>query len=116
MIRIKRIYDVPSEDDGFRILVDRLWPRGMKKETAKIHQWVKEIAPSTNLRKWFNHDPEKWVEFRKRYEDELKNNELVPELVKEIQEKKNVTFLFSTHSVEHNHAIVLKHFLQHKVR
>jgi uncharacterized protein YeaO (DUF488 family) len=71
-IRIKRVYDQASEEDGFRILVDRLWPRGMSKDKAKVDLWLKEVAPSDDLRKWFSHDPKKWKEFKKRYENELK--------------------------------------------
>jgi uncharacterized protein YeaO (DUF488 family) len=74
-MRIKRIYDRPDKEDGTRILVDRLWPRGLTKEKASIDLWLKDIAPSNELRKWFGHDPEKWTEFRKRYHDELKENE-----------------------------------------
>ena len=73
-IKIKRVYEEPAQDDGMRILVDRLWPRGLTKQKAKIDLWLKDIAPSTELRKWFDHDPEKWEEFRKRYNEELKKN------------------------------------------
>ena len=73
-IKIKRVYEPPDKEDGQRILIDRLWPRGLTKEKAKVDEWLKELAPSTELRKWFNHDPEKWKEFQKRYHQELKEN------------------------------------------
>jgi uncharacterized protein YeaO (DUF488 family) len=90
-IKIKRVYEKYDVDDGFRILIDRLWPRGLSKEEAKIDLWMKEIAPSDNLRKWFAHDPKKWEEFVKKYEEELRKNENLNKLIKIIQEKKNVT-------------------------
>ena len=108
MIRIKRIYDPVAEGDGFRILVDRLWPRGIKKETAKIDLWLKEIAPSSELRKWFSHDPTKWEEFKKKYAKELAARQ---ELLKEIKQlEKNmgtVTLLYSARDREHNNAVAL---------
>ena len=108
MIRIKRIYDPVAEGDGFRILVDRLWPRGIKKETAKIDLWLKEIAPSSELRKWFSHDPTKWEEFKKKYAKELAARQ---ELLKEIKQfEKNmgtVTLLYSARDTEHNNAVAL---------
>jgi uncharacterized protein YeaO (DUF488 family) len=83
MIQVKRIYDSVTEDDGYRVLIDRLWPRGFSKEDAKVDLWMKEIAPSTELRKWFHHDPDKWMEFQQRYKDELVNKkELIDQLLK----------------------------------
>lgn len=108
MVKIKRVYEPASDEDGKRILIDRLWPRGMKKEEAKIDEWLKEIAPSNELRKWFAHDPEKWQEFRKRYRQELKDKaEIIKRLRKEAQ-KETITFLFSAHDTEHNNAVALK--------
>lgn len=112
MIGIKRIYELPDEKDGFRILVDRLWPRVLKKSNAHIDKWMKDIAPSADLRKWFNHEPEKWQAFIQKYTDELKSNVAIPDLLKEIRENKNVTFLYSAHDEEHNQAIVLQQFIK----
>jgi uncharacterized protein YeaO (DUF488 family) len=115
MIQIKRIYDKPDKNDGRRILVDRLWPRGIKKENARIDLWLKDIAPSDELRKWFSHDPVKWPEFRTRYKEELKNK---PELLKQLREeskKEDITLLFSAKDTEHNNAAVLKEVLSRKV-
>jgi uncharacterized protein YeaO (DUF488 family) len=112
MIRIKRVYDSPARDDGFRILVDRLWPRGMSKEKAKVDLWLKEIAPSDDLRRWFAHDPERWQEFRSKYEAELKNKqELLAEIKHMEKEKRTVTILYSTKDEEHNNAVVLSNVL-----
>jgi uncharacterized protein YeaO (DUF488 family) len=111
-IKIKRVYEKYDVNDGFRILVDRLWPRGLSKEEAKIDLWMKEIAPSDNLRKWFAHDPKKWEEFMKKYEEELRKNENLNKLIKIIQEKKNVTLLYSAKNKEHNNAVVLKNVLE----
>jgi uncharacterized protein YeaO (DUF488 family) len=87
-IKIKRVYEKYDVNDGFRILIDRLWPRGLSKEEAKIDLWMKEIAPSDNLRKWFAHDPKKWEEFMKKYEGGLRKNEILNKLIKIIQEKR----------------------------
>lgn len=112
MIKIKRIYDPASADDGQRILIDRLWPRGIKKENAKIDEWLKEIAPSDELRKWFSHDPDKWTEFRKKYRDELrKKQDLVDKLCKEAKNGK-ITLLFSARDTEFNNAVVLKEVIE----
>ena len=113
MIKIKRIYENPMETDGFRILIDRLWPRGISKEKAKIGLWLKEIAPSDELRKWFSHDPEKWTDFKKKYKLELANNLESLKIIKEIIKKeKTITFLYAAKDEEHNNAIVLKEFLK----
>jgi uncharacterized protein YeaO (DUF488 family) len=110
-IQVKRIYESPSLDDGFRILVDRPWPRGIKKEQAKIGLWLKEIAPSDSLRKWFNHEPEKWEEFKRRYFKELEQmRDLVDQLIQHTRKGK-VTFLFSAKDETHNNAIALREYL-----
>lgn len=113
MIKIKRIYETPSSGDGFRVLVDRLWPRGLSKDSAKIDLWLKDIAPSDKLRKWFSHDPKKWLEFNKRYHLELKEkSELTSNLKKLEQEKKVVTLLFSAKNEKQNNAVSLFQYLQ----
>jgi len=110
-IMTKRVYDNASASDGFRILVDRLWPRGLKKEEAGIDVWLKDVAPSDGLRKWYNHDPERWNEFKKRYFEELSSN---PAPVKEIAcraAKGKVTLLYGAKDEEHNNAHALKEYL-----
>lgn len=114
MIKIKRVYDPVSPDDGKRILVDRLWPRGIKKEKAGIDEWLKDIAPSDNLRKWFSHDPEKWHEFRRRYKKELEKKLELVERIKSQTRKGNITLLFSARDVKYNNAIVLKEVIEYK--
>lgn len=111
-IRLKRVYEEASLDDGFRILVERLWPRGIKKEKARIDLWMKEIAPSTELRQWFQHDVEKWDEFCKRYREELKENGDAAEQLKTRLKDGPVTFVFASKDEEHNSAVVLKAFLE----
>lgn len=106
-IKIKRVYEHPEKDDGFRILVDRLWPRGLTKEKAKVDLWLKEIAPSTELRKWFGHDPEKWTEFKKRYLHELKENKEPVSVLKEQMQKSDVTLIYGAKDEVHNEALVL---------
>ncbi|MDR8390705.1 DUF488 domain-containing protein [Aliifodinibius sp. S!AR15-10] len=110
-IQLKRIYDDPSEDDGYRVLVDRLWPRGVSKEAARLNEWCKDIAPSTELRKWFDHDPEKFEEFAKRYKTELTGREEVVESLLDIAQQQRLTLLFAAKDEVHNHAVVLKEFL-----
>jgi uncharacterized protein YeaO (DUF488 family) len=112
VIKIKRIYDPASRDDGKRILVDRLWPRGIKKNEAEINEWLKDIAPSDGLRKWFSHDPNKWQEFKNKYIKELKNNSELIEKLKAVAKKEKVTLLFSAKDIEHNNAVVLKELLE----
>lgn len=110
-IRIKRVYDAPKASDGFRILIDGLWPRGMKKIEGAIDLWLKEIAPSKSLREWFNHDPEKWIEFKKRYFKELHNN---PELINLIIGKSKIstiTLLYSAKNEQYNNAVALQEYL-----
>ncbi len=114
-IQIKRIYDEASKDDGYRVLVDRIWPRGVSKEEAKLDKWMKEIAPSSDLRKWFNHKVERFNEFSKKYNEELeKHSELVTELLQK-SEKNKLTLLFGAKDTKHNQAIVLKKHLENKV-
>ena len=110
-IMVKRVYEEPAQEDGSRILVDRLWPRGLTKQKAKIDLWLKEIAPSTELRKWFGHDPEKWKEFRKRYYKELKMKSEQIDILKEYQRKGAVTLVYGAKDKEHNEALVLKELL-----
>ena len=115
-IKIKRCYDVPTPTDGARFLVDRLWPRGVRKEAIRLTGWLQEVAPSQELRKWFGHDPERWAEFRKRYFSELtaKRDAWMPIL--EAATKGDITLLFSAHDSEHNNAVALKEFLQGGMR
>ncbi len=111
-LRIKRIYEIFDKTDGYRILVDRLWPRGLSKEKAKVDLWLKEIAPSNELRKWYNHDPEKWKEFKKRYKKELKEQqEALDKLKQVIKEHEKVTLLYSAKNEDKNNAVALKEFL-----
>jgi len=111
-IRLKRVYDKPAKSDGHRVLIDRLWPRGVKKNQARIDQWLKDIAPSTSLRKWFKHDPRKWKEFKKKYAAELEDrHEQVEKLVREAR-KRTVTLLFSAKDIEHNNAVALKEYIE----
>lgn len=111
-INLKRVYEKPAPADGYRILVDRLWPRGLAKETAGIDRWEKEAAPSASLRKWFAHDPLLWHDFKVKYLAELRANELLPELAELVREKQAVTLLYATKDTEHNQAIVLKSYLE----
>src|SRR6185437_2068294 len=112
MIQIKRAYEPAAKDDGKRFLVDRLWPRGIKKETLHMDAWPKEVAPTNALRKWFNHEPAKWKEFQKRYRAELAKK---PEGLQELRDAAkagDLTLLFSAHDLEHNNAVVLKDYLE----
>jgi len=111
MVKIKRIYDPVSSDDGKRILIDRLWPRGIKKEKAKIDEWLRDVAPSDDLRKWFSHDPVKYEEFKKRYVKELEKKSELLERIKKEAKKETVTLLFSAKDTEHNNATALKEIL-----
>jgi uncharacterized protein YeaO (DUF488 family) len=111
-LHLKRVYESAEEGDGKRILVDRLWPRGLSKKEAKVDVWLKQVAPSPALRRWFGHDPEKWSEFRRRYRHELeKNTDAVEALKKEIGRSK-ATLLFGAKDSEHNQAVVLKEFIE----
>jgi uncharacterized protein YeaO (DUF488 family) len=110
--RLKRVYDNPAKADGRRVLVDRVWPRGLTKEKAQIDEWLKEIAPSTRLRKWFGHDPARWEEFKKRYAAELKDQREQVEQLAQQARKRTVTLLFGAKDIEHNNAVALKEFLE----
>jgi uncharacterized protein YeaO (DUF488 family) len=115
-IQIKRIYDVATETDGWRVLVDRLWPRGVAKESAEIDEWAKEITPSTALRKWYGHDPAKWDKFSMDYRAELKDKkEDLAQLLDRCQEK-TLTLLFAAKDVAHSHAVVLKAVLSEMLK
>jgi len=111
MVKLKRVYEAPAKEDGTRILVDRLWPRGLTKEKAKVDLWLKEVAPSTELRKWFAHDPAKWHEFQTRYKAELKNNPEQVALLKKEVAKGPATLLYGAKDEQHNEAIVLQQLL-----
>lgn len=109
---IKRVYEKALPTDGYRILVDRLWPRGISKETAQIDEWNKEIAPSTELRKWFNHDPEKWKEFSEKYKDELKNNNISDFFWRTYGKQEKITLVYATKDEKHCHPLVLLKYLK----
>jgi len=112
MLKLKRVYDPYAKADGMRVLVDRLWPRGMKKEEAGVDLWLKEIAPSDALRKWFSHEPAKWQEFKKRYRKELEDRQdMIEDLRKEAQ-KGTVTLLFAAKDSERNNAVALKEVIE----
>ena len=111
MIRIKRTYEPSTRGDGRRILVERLWPRGMKKEAVDADAWMKEVAPSTELRKWFAHRVERWEEFRRRYRKELEANSSAWEPILDAEKRGTVTLLYSAHDVLHNGAVVLRDYL-----
>jgi uncharacterized protein YeaO (DUF488 family) len=110
-IRLKRAYEPPAPDDGIRILIDRLWPRGVKKTDAAIDEWMKEIAPSTKLRKWFSHDPERWQEFRRRYQTEIRQHPDEFDRLHTLAQRGRITLVFSAHDEAHNDAVVLKDLL-----
>jgi len=113
MIRIKRIYDTAEKHDGFRILVDRLWPRGLSRDKAKVDLWLREIAPSDRVRKWFSHDPKKWSGFRKKYHDELRSKSDLLKKIREVEKDGGtVTLLFSASDEKHNNAVALGELLK----
>jgi uncharacterized protein YeaO (DUF488 family) len=111
MVKIKRVYEPISREDGRRILVDRLWPRGMRKDKAHLDEWVKDIAPSDELRKWFAHDPEKWPEFKKRYKSELRQKRDLIDHLREEADEDTVTLLFAAKDAQHNNAVVLQEII-----
>ncbi|WP_300598493.1 DUF488 domain-containing protein [Niabella sp.] len=111
-ITIKRVYEAPAKNDGLRVLVDRLWPRGIKKENAAIDEWPKELAPSADLRKWFNHDPNKWEAFQKKYKEELKQNPALDIFLKSHTGTRKITLLFGARDEQHNQAVVLQEVLE----
>ncbi|MCZ2126584.1 MAG: DUF488 domain-containing protein [Anaerolineales bacterium] len=116
MIKVKRVYEEAEKSDGARFLVERLWPRGMKKEALKMDAWLKDAAPSADLRNWFSHDPLKWDEFQKRYQAELKANPEAWKPIVEAAKQGDVTLLYSAHDTEHNNALTLAAFLKKKLK
>jgi uncharacterized protein YeaO (DUF488 family) len=115
MIQIKRAYEQPSKDDGDRFLVERLWPRGVKKENLLVEAWLKDVAPSSELRKWFQHDPTKWDEFRRRYFRELDKHADAWQKLLARARRGRVTLVYSAHDTEHNNAVALKEFLDRRI-
>ena len=114
MVKLKRVYETPNSEDGVRILVERLWPRGLTKEGAKIDIWLKDIAPSTELRKWYNHIPERWPEFPKRYQLELEENYNIVRGLKKKVDTTDITLIFAAKDAARNSAVVLKNHLEKK--
>lgn len=110
-LRLKRAYEPPMPDDGVRILVDRLWPRGVRKADAALDDWIKDIAPSTELRKWFGHDPARWSEFQRRYKAELQNHSAELDRIRALAKTHTVTLVYSAQDEEHNDAVVLRDVL-----
>jgi uncharacterized protein YeaO (DUF488 family) len=115
-IDIARAYDLPPRSRGVRFLVDRLWPRGIRKEELTVHAWLKDVAPSTGLRQWFGHDPARWSLFRKRYEAELSAHPEAWQPILEAARKDPVTLVYAAKDLEHNHALVLRDFLRRRLR
>ena len=115
MLKIKRVYETTRPEDGVRFLVERLWPRGIKKEDLKMKAWLKEVSPSPDLRRWYEHDVEKWKEFQKRYRKELKDNPEAWKPILDAAREGDVTLLYSARDTEHNIALVLKEFLEEKM-
>lgn len=113
-IQIKRIYEPVEKNDDYRILVDRLWPRGIKKEDAHIDEWLKEVAPSTELRKWFGHDPEKWDAFLTKYKSELEGSEAFAALMATAKKHKNITLVYAAKDEQHNQAVALQQMMHAK--
>jgi uncharacterized protein YeaO (DUF488 family) len=116
MIQVKRAYEHPSKDDGERFLVERLWPRGVKKEELQVEAWLKDVAPTSELRQWFQHDPAKWGEFRRRYFRELEKHSEAWQPLLARARRGRVTLVYSAHDTVHNNAIALKEFLEHKIK
>ena len=110
-IQLKRAYEPAAPEDGERYLVDRLWPRGVKKDALILTNWLKEIAPSSSLRRWFGHDPARWTEFRRRYREELKSHEATLKPLRDAVKRGTVTLVYSARDEEHNQAVVLREFL-----
>jgi uncharacterized protein YeaO (DUF488 family) len=110
-IKTKRVYEAPAKEDGTRFLVDRLWPRGLSKTEARVDQWLKDVAPSNELRRWFAHDPARWTEFRRRYLAELKGKAESVALIKEAAKKGSVTLLYGARDTKHNNAVVLRELI-----
>lgn len=116
MIVLKRIYDKPSELDGFRVLVDRLWPRGISKTDSRLDLWLKDIGPSNDLRRWFRHDPKKYIQFAHKYESELDHDSEIQYLKKIVDTNSVVTFLYGARDTQRNNAVVLKDYLESKFK
>ncbi len=116
MIQLKRVYEPPARQDGLRVLVDRLWPRGLTKERAAVDLWLKDVAPSNELRKWFAHDPAKWKEFQARYRKELSAQKEALESLKQLCKQQTVTLLYGARDEQHNEALVLKRLLDRSSR
>lgn len=114
MLKIKRIYEAADDDDGFRVLIDRLWPRGLSKDAAHVDLWLKEVAPSTELRKWFAHDPKKWTAFQERYVAELQDQDEALSQLRSKMRKGRVTLVYGAKDEAHNDAVVLKALLEGK--
>jgi uncharacterized protein YeaO (DUF488 family) len=114
-IKLKRVYEAPSRQDGRRFLVERLWPRGVKKELLHLDLWLKDVAPSTALRKWFGHDPKKWREFQGRYRVELDQHPEACEPILQAARHGTVTLLYSSHDTEHNNAVALREYLEQRL-
>ena len=115
MIELKRVYDDPSKQDGKRFLIERLWPRGIRKQDLAMDEWLKEAGPSTELRKWFSHDPAKWEQFRKKYFAELDSRPEAWAPIRESAGRHTVTLLYSSHDAEHNNAVALKQYVERKL-
>ncbi len=116
MIRLKRVYEPAGDQDGTRFLVERLWPRGIKKSALHMEAWLKDAAPSTELRQWFQHDPARWEEFRRRYGEELKTRPDAWQPILEAARRGTVSLLYSSHDQEHNNAVALKMFLEGRLK
>ena len=114
MIRLKRVYESAAAGDGVRYLIERLWPRGVRKRSLQMEAWLKDAGPSTELRKWFSHDPQKWKEFRRRYFAELDRAPDSWAPIRDAAAKGTVTLLYSSHDAEHNNAVALKEYIEHK--
>lgn len=114
--QIKRVYDQAAPSDGYRVLVDRLWPRGMKKEALKLDLWAKELAPSTELRQWIHSQPHRWAEFEHRYRDELLRTPEAADFLRQLREQERVTLLYATRDEKQNHARILQEFLEEALR
>src|SRR5689334_3077598 len=116
MIKLKRVYDLVAPDDGARFLVERLWPRGMKKNALHLDEWLKDVAPSTTLRRWYAHDTQKWREFRQRYSRELNSNPAAVEPIIKAAKRGNVTLVYSARDTEHNNAVLLKEYVEGQMK
>jgi uncharacterized protein YeaO (DUF488 family) len=115
-LRLKRVYELPAPNDGVRILIDRLWPRGLSKEKAAVDHWMKDVAPSAELRKWFGHDPDRWPEFRRRYMAELRKSGALLDQIRDLARRGTVTLLFGAHDEKHNDAVVLREVLMKRMQ